>query len=377
MEQTSWLGRTQVSHPLLNFLSERASILLLLLDNRGNILHVNTFTEQTVGRSPIGEPFKNILIDFDRTFQLSKIPYDSVDPTRLHVSRMPNPPETYDFFFSRTEHAETLVIGQQDMGEVEQLRYNMISLNKDLGQLTRKLHRNNKQLELLHAQKNQFFGMAVHDLRHPLTVIKMYTDFLLQFIEEGVTENGMDFLNIISSSSTHMEQILNDFLEFSVFESGQLKIEKKTTELVAWLNEIIERNRPVAGSKQITLHLETTVTALERAIDSSKMMQVIENLINNACKFSPEHTKVIIRLEQTATEVVISVVDHGPGIPADQQERLFDPFQRTNTSQAQEQKGSGLGLAIVRKIVEAHGGKVWVESQPGEGALFGIVLPFA
>ncbi len=261
--------------------------------------------------------------------------------------------------------------------ELDSSLYDEISrLNNELVAMQRELAQKNAELARLNELKNQFLGMAAHDLRNPLSVIIMYSQFLL---DGDLSAEQRDFLLKINQMSEFMVNLVNDLLDVSAIESGRLTLDLWPTDLAALVSDNVARNRLLAARKQIEIALES---ALESAaaprllLDAAKIEQVLDNLIGNAVKFSPPGSRVRVTLEQADNEARIAVQDQGPGIPPEEQARLFQPFGRGRSKGTGSEKSTGLGLMIVKRIVTAHGGRIWLESEPGAGATFFVALPF-
>ncbi len=247
-------------------------------------------------------------------------------------------------------------------------------LNNELVAMQRELAKKNAQLERLNEQKNQFLGMAAHDLRNPLHVILSFSEFLLDEIGGDLEEDYRELLETIQTSSLFMTRLINDLLDVAKIESGKLELHRQPTDLVALVKRNVDRNRLIASNKEIDLRL-TTEPLPTMDIDPDKIDQVLNNLISNAIKYSHPHTRVDVRLQQKNQRVVLSVQDQGQGIPAEEIDRLFQPFQKTSVRSIAGEKSTGLGLVIVKRIVKGHGGKIWVESEVGKGSTFFVSLP--
>jgi signal transduction histidine kinase len=271
----------------------------------------------------------------------------------------------------------------KDRSELTKLRlnqeretYNEISrLNNELINLQRELAKKNAKLERLNEQKNYFLGMAAHDLRSPLNAIYNYSDFLLGEVSDILDEEQLEFIKIIRSSSKYMAQIVNDFLDIATIESGKMELNLWITDLKILISDNVKLNRVLAAKKNIELTFSHGDDIPLISVDASKIDQVLNNLISNAIKFSSPRTTVEIHFEKIDEEVLISIKDEGPGIPVDQQERLFNFFERSSIKRTAGEKSTGLGLAIVKKIVLAHHGKLRIDSEVGKGAKFNIFLP--
>lgn len=248
--------------------------------------------------------------------------------------------------------------------------------NNELTIMHRELERKNNELEKLNIEKNKFLGMAAHDLRNPLSVIQGFSDFLIVETGEQLSKTHLEFLNIIQSSSEAMLQMVNDLLDITLIESGKLELHKEKIYFTAFLEQIISINKVFATKKNIKLNFNHDNTHPVTYCDPGKIQQVINNLISNSTKYSGSGTEVDINLSSSDTILIISVKDHGQGIPAKDKDKLFKPFSRTSVKSTAGEKSTGLGLVIARKIVEGHNGKIWFESAEGLGSTFFVSLPF-
>lgn len=260
-------------------------------------------------------------------------------------------------------------------GTVGHLYDELSHLNNELATAQRELARKNAELGRLNEQKNQFLGMAAHDLRNPLEVILTYSEFLLEDAAPALGTEQVELIHTIRSSSELMLRLVEDLLDVSRIEAGRMDLDLAPVDLGALVAGNVRRNRVLAAKKEIDIRLDVQGDLPSLRLDASKIEQVLDNLIGNAVKFSPPGSPVEVRVEKTIDkdQVVISVEDHGPGIPAGLLSTLFEPFTRGGVRGA---KGVGLGLAIVKNIVACHGGTIQVHSEEGRGATFQVCLPF-
>jgi signal transduction histidine kinase len=248
-------------------------------------------------------------------------------------------------------------------------------LNNELVTAQRELAKKNAELGRLNDQKNQFLGMAAHDLRNPLSAILTLSEFLLDKKLNVTPAEQEEFIRRIRSSSEYMVKLVNDLLDISKIEAGKLVLDLEASDLPAIIENNVALNRILADKRQVELTLFQDTGIPRMMLDSAKIEQVLDNLIVNAIKFSPAGGTVEVRLDKSEADVTISVSDQGPGIPEEEFHKLFTPFEKTSTKSATKEKGTGLGLAIVKKIVSGHQGKIWVESQVGKGSTFHVTLP--
>ena len=248
-------------------------------------------------------------------------------------------------------------------------------LNNELINLQRELARKNAELARLNELKNQFLGMAAHDLRNPLAAIMTYSEFIIEDLADGASSLNQEFIEIIHGSSMFMLGMINDLLDITTIESGRLDLSLECVDLAELIERNVTLNGVLAQRKQIELAFEAVDPLPELLLDRAKIEQVLNNLISNAIKYSHTDTHVHIRLAREGTAAQISVADQGQGIPASELGKLFQYFGRTSVQSTGGERSTGLGLAIARKIVEGHGGRIWVESEPGHGSTFYFTLP--
>jgi signal transduction histidine kinase len=250
-------------------------------------------------------------------------------------------------------------------------------LNNELVTLQRELAKKNVELEKLNAQKNQFLGMASHDLRSPLAVMISYSEFLLDEAGDYLQDDHMEILSVIHSYSKFMLRLVTDLLDVSAIEAGKLVLELQPVDLVDLVRRNLALNKVLAARKEIELVLEGETNLPPMNIDGHKIEQVLNNLISNALKFSHPHSRVLVQMARSGEQVLVSVSDAGPGIPPQELDRLFEPFAKTSVRSTGGEKSTGLGLMIARKVIEAHHGQIGVESTVGVGTTFYFTLPLS
>ncbi len=265
-----------------------------------------------------------------------------------------------------------LVKGHIDSrGLVRSLRY---ALERKCQEL--ELAEKNAQLAKLSELKNQFLGMAAHDLRNPLTVIITCAGFLLE--EAGASlpeEKKRGFIERIKANAEFMVNLINDLLDFTRIEAGQIELNLEPVELTELVAKNIEENRLLGAQKGIELELVVEGDGARVNADPARITQVLNNFLSNAFKFSAPDTKVSVLVGRENGGVRVAVKDQGQGIPADEMSKLFKPFQKTSVRSTAGERSTGLGLAICRQIIEAHKGLIGAESEPGKGSTFFFWLP--
>ena len=233
------------------------------------------------------------------------------------------------------------------------------------------------QLNNSNAAKNRLLGMVAHDLRNPLASIRGLADFLRDGTVGPLTPDQLDLVNNIHSASRSMLQLVNELLDTSVIEAGELRIQPRPASLLELMEESVCLNEINAGKKGTHIVLDAADCPATITMDPAKIRQVIDNLLSNAIKFSPPNSTVSIRTALLPDRCLVAVRDQGLGIPDGERDRLFKDFSRTSVRPTAGEQSIGLGLAICRKIVEAHGGTISAQNQPGGGCVFQFELPLA
>jgi len=248
-------------------------------------------------------------------------------------------------------------------------------LNNELVEIQRELSKKNAELLRLNELKNNFIGMAAHDLRNPLGNIINYTEFLEED-KDTFSAEQIEFLTHIKSQSSFMLNLVNELLDVSSIEAGKVNLNLEQTDIVSLIARIIDLNKALADKKQMSVIFNTEFESLSISLDKQKMMQVITNLLTNAIKYSEKQTIITINVSRSENNILISVNDQGQGIPEDELNDLFKPFQKTSAKTTGGEKSVGLGLYIVKRIVEAHKGNIWAESKVGKGSTFFVSFPY-
>ncbi len=226
-------------------------------------------------------------------------------------------------------------------------------------------------LERQHDNQLAFIGGVVHDLRNPLSVLKMSSE-LLGSAEPSPPDRPSRALGMVKRQIDRLERMLEDLLDAVRVEAGHLELRMARRDLRDISRDVVEAFRESSPNHQIKLAMPPQ--PIELSCDPLRIEQVITNLVSNAIKYSPRGGVVEVALGPPGAEAVVDVADYGVGIPAEDQARIFEPFRRTGSSR-ETVPGTGLGLFVARRIVEAHGGRIEVQSQPGTGTRFRVRLP--
>ncbi len=229
-------------------------------------------------------------------------------------------------------------------------------------------------------ERRNFVSNVSHELRTPLTSIKSYTEALV----DGAWENkeiAPGFLKVIETETERMMRMITDLLNLSRMDQNRLGLEKEFINMNELVVHIVNRFEMVLQSepyrnKNYSILTDITQRDLWVELDQDKMTQVFDNIINNAIKYSPDGGRIIVRLMETHTDIIVSVTDEGLGISRKDIPHLFDRFYRVDKARSRAMGGSGLGLAIAQEVVQLHGGKIWVNSIENKGSTFFVSLPY-
>jgi two-component system, NtrC family, sensor kinase len=257
---------------------------------------------------------------------------------------------------------------------VQSLERKVEERTRELQQALTELSRKGRQLEVASKHKSEFLANMSHELRTPLNAIIGFSQVLQHRLFGPINEKQEEYLDDILSSGNHLLDLINDVLDLSKVEAGQVELEVATFSLREALEHgvMIVREPATNHGVRLSVELASGVDLVEG--DERRLRQVIFNLLSNAVKFTPEGGEVVVATASRDHEVLISVTDTGPGIPLEDHERIFEEFQQTDVG-VQQREGTGLGLALSKRLVELHGGRIWVESEPGHGSRFVFTLP--
>jgi signal transduction histidine kinase len=362
--------------PLADYAWNEATWLCLELDESGRVRRANTAVQTLFGADWDRQPFAARVVNF-QGLNLETLIASCARRQRLSVETATPLPETFLFSFFPLPGGGRLVIGEPDLPPAHQIERQMLDITNELSNLSRELAQKNAELERLNALKNEFVGMAAHDLRSPIASILSFSEVLLEESKD-LPELQVTGLTHIRRLSTSMLALLNDLLDLTAIEAGRLTLHPKPCNPITLVRDAVEVGRLLGNSKEIIVELEIAPDAPTQTVwDEEKIRQVLTNLISNAIKFSPRNTRVDVRLGSAPGQAAITVTDQGQGIAAGDAASLFKPFSRTRARPTGEEKSTGLGLAIVHRIVTAHGGTVTVASEPDQGAAFHVTLPLA
>jgi signal transduction histidine kinase len=254
-------------------------------------------------------------------------------------------------------------------GELSELHRELVQSQRELGRQKRQLARALHAAEKAVRTRDEVLAIVSHDLRSPLGTITMAAGLLEMPIAE---EKKVEQIGIIRRSATAMTRLIGDLLDVGAAESGRLAVELRPTDVREVLEEACRMAESAAARKEQRFEWSVPADLPRAPADRDRLLQVLSNLLGNAIKFTPAGGAITLRAEAADGEIVVSIEDTGPGIAEADLTRIFDWFWHASRKR---RGGSGLGLAIARGIAEAHGGRILVESTPGQGSSFSVVLP--
>jgi PAS domain S-box-containing protein len=223
--------------------------------------------------------------------------------------------------------------------------------------------------------KNEFISTVSHELRTPMTSIKGYTDLLVSERVGPLSEQQLRFVQVIKNNADRLTALVNDILDISRIETGRIKLQIEPLDLGELINEVIDNFQGQMVEKSLELILDVPPSLQLVRGDESRVTQILENLTSNAWKYTAEGGQITVRARVVDDFVQVDVTDSGIGIDPKDIPHIFDRFYRTEQAEVQAVNGSGLGLSIVRMFVELLGGKIWIESELGQGSTFSFTLP--
>ncbi len=259
--------------------------------------------------------------------------------------------------------------------ELERLVKEKEGLTNTLLEKEKELLHANEQLRALDQIKNEFVSVAAHQLRTPLSGIKWTLKLLLDGDLGALNADQKEFLKKSSESNDRLIALVNDMLNVDQIRAGKIPYNFEETRLSELVKSVLYDLTAQTKKREQTIHFEESKDAPLVHIDVPKMRAVLQNLLENAIKYTGDKGVIHIGLKSESDHVTVSVQDSGIGIPEDEKKLLFRRFFRATNAKKMEADGSGLGLFFIRKIIEEHGGKIWFDSKEGEGATFYFTIP--
>jgi len=329
---------------------------LLVVDSEGKVVMMNPAAEKLLGaskKSQLGKPVEDNLKD-EQLVSLTK-GFPGKEKNK-EIELLSKDDET-----KKILRASSAVIEDENGQTV-----GMVSVLSDI----------TKQKELDQLKAN-FIANVSHEIRSPLAATEKAISLILTKSAGALTENQEQFLSIADRNLKRLARIINDLLDLSKLEARKMDLKRSPASIEALISEAVEGMRVWADTKSITLQKSVKSGLPEINIDENKIIQVFNNLIGNAIKFTPSGGKITVAavLKDGDKTLEVSVADTGIGIDPENLHRVFDKFYQTGERVATDVSGTGIGLSIVKEIVELHGGKIWVESEKGHGTRFVFILP--
>lgn len=241
----------------------------------------------------------------------------------------------------------------------------------EIGQLATTFNRMTDNLARADALRRRMTADIAHELRTPLSIIRGQVEAL----QDGIFPADAEHLAPIQDETMLLNRLVEDLRTLALAEAGQLALQKSEVDLVTLVERMASKFRPLGSEKGIALTVDAPRALPPVVMDAHRIEQVLTNLLANAVRHTPKGGEVLIRVRDER-ELLIQIVDSGPGIPVEDLPYVFDRFWRGDRSRARDRGGSGLGLAIARQLVALHGGRIWVENGPERGAVFSLALPF-
>lgn len=360
------------SDQIADYIHDSAPLLFAVFDREGRIQSANRHTEQLLGGRLTGKTLQDLFVDFGGHLSLEALAATEA-PQRLDVSVLGGLPESY-FVRVYALDGSYLCIGHPDTDSPKQLAEQVLELNREVGNLARELAKSEATLQHLNDLKNQFLGMAAHDLRGPTGVAMNYAEFILDEAGSSLSNEHVGFLETIILTSQRMHQLVDSFLDLSMIESGNLRLKLQPCDLGDVVHESVRSNERGARQAGITIveELDDTLPIIEA--DDGKLIQVLSNVLSNGIKHSPEGSVIRVVGSHNEQTAIVRVIDQGSGIPEELLQTISQPFATSGRS-VREERSHGLGLAIAHKVLEAHGGKLEVEQTSTQGTTMLIRVP--
>ena len=278
-----------------------------------------------------------------------------------------------------TQVPELMIDSQDANGEYLSLRVRFALVRRESGfisGLVAVLHDTTEQ-EKEERERRLFVSNVSHELRTPLTSVKSY----LEALDEGALSEPVapDFIKVSLDETNRMMRMVTDLLHLSRIDNATSHLDVELINFTAFITFILNRFDKMRGSdeeKKYELVRDYPITSVWIEIDTDKMTQVIDNILNNAIKYSPDGGKITVTMKTTDDQMILSISDQGLGIPKQDLPRVFDRFYRVDRARSRAQGGTGLGLSIAKEIIKQHKGFIWAKSEYGKGSTFTIVLPY-
>ena len=337
-------------HSILSYMTDG----VLATNRRGQITMINDMAKRQLG------------VESD----------DALNQNILELLKIEDEYELRDLI---TQSPEMMIYSQNVNGEYVSLRVRFALIRRESGfisGLVAVLHDTTEQ-EKEERERRLFVSNVSHELRTPLTSVKSY----LEALDEGALYEPVapDFIKVSLNETNRMMRMVTDLLHLSRIDNATGHLDVELINFTAFITFILNRfdkMRTQDEEKKYELVRDYPITSVWIEIDTDKMTQVIDNILNNAIKYSPDGGKITVSMKTTDDQMILSISDQGLGIPKEDLPKIFDRFYRVDKARSRAQGGTGLGLAIAKEIVKQHNGFIWAKSEYGKGSTFTIVLPY-
>ena len=308
--------------------------------------------------------------------QLGVVSDEALNQNILELLKIEDEYELRDLI---TQSPELMIYSQNVNGEYISLRVRFALIRRESGfisGLVAVLHDTTEQ-EKEERERRLFVSNVSHELRTPLTSVKSY----LEALDEGALYEPVapDFIKVSLVETNRMMRMVTDLLHLSRIDNATSHLDVELINFTAFITFILNRFDKIRAQdqeKKYELVRDYPITSVWIEIDTDKMTQVIDNILNNAIKYSPDGGKITVSMKTTDDQMILSISDQGLGIPKEDLPKIFDRFYRVDKARSRAQGGTGLGLAIAKEIIKQHNGFIWAKSEYGKGSTFTIVLPY-
>ena len=337
-------------HSILSYMTDG----VLATNRRGQIIMINDMAKRQLG------------VERD----------DALNQNILELLKIEDEYELRDLI---TQSPELMIYSQNVNGEYISLRVRFALIRRESGfisGLVAVLHDTTEQ-EKEERERRLFVSNVSHELRTPLTSVKSY----LEALDEGALTEPVapDFIKVSLDETNRMMRMVTDLLHLSRIDNATSHLDVELINFTAFITFILNRFDKIRAQdeeKKYELVRDYPINSVWVEIDTDKMTQVIDNILNNAIKYSPDGGKITVNMKTTDDQMILSISDQGLGIPKEDLPKIFDRFYRVDKARSRAQGGTGLGLAIAKEIVKQHSGFIWAKSEYGKGSTFTIVLPY-
>lgn len=363
-------------------LLEAAPDPIIEVDRQGRIVLMNSQTEKVFGydrRDLIGQPVETLVPEANRGRHVhSRRAYFAHPVTRpmgrgldLQGRRKDGTCFPVEISLSPTKQGDGILAIIRDTSERKHAEDQLRAMQE---RYMSRLESANRELERLNGLKSEFLSNVSHELRAPLHSIIGFAELLSEELKGPLNTDQKRFVEHINRDSTHLLELINGILDLSKIEAGRLELKQENFAASDAIEEVLLTMRPLGAAKSIGIEADLA-GSVTLAADRLRFKQILMNLVSNAVKFTPIGGEIRIGIARREAFVEIAVLDTGIGVTKAEQEFIFDRFYQVSEKTNFRREGTGLGLAITKGLVEQHGGRIWIESEPGKGSRFAFTIP--